>query len=175
MRLLSSKVASVVDGPKKATNDIAKWSASITQERTRPDGGYRVAIYARSASKTTSHSASHVSAQIAELEALCEQRRWIVSDCYVDHGTSGKLITWDGLSRLLKDAEARPRPFDAVLVREPGHISRLLVVVVVFIEHLQERGVEMRTPNQLLDRRTFDDGSGPLALRLTPTVCRVAE
>jgi hypothetical protein len=49
------------------------------------------------------------------------------------------------------------------------------MMLVLLIEHLQERGVATRTPNQLLDRHTFDDGSGPLALRATSTVSHVAE
>lgn len=173
MRLLSAKVASVVDEPRMATNSNAKWPAS--RARISPGGEYWVAIYAQSASETTSHSASHVSTQIAEIEGLCEQRHWIVPDCYVDRVTSDMSTVHKGLHRLLRDAEARPRPFDAVLVREPSCISRALVVLVVLIEHLKACGVEVRTPNQSLDRRTFDDGSGPLALRLTPTICRVAK
>lgn len=130
------------------TNSKVKEPTPRVQDKIRPDGEYRVAIYARSASETTSYPTSHVSTQIAELEGLCEQRRWRVSDCYVDRGTSGMSTVRKGLHDLFRDAEARPRLFDAVLVRDLSRLSRSIKVAVALVEHLQAFGLEVRTPNQ---------------------------
>jgi DNA invertase Pin-like site-specific DNA recombinase len=137
-------------------------------ERGMPDGEYRLAIYARSASETSSHPASHVSTQIAERSALCEQRGWKVVICYADRATSGLSTVRKGLEDLLRDAETRPRPFDIVLVRDPSRIARSIPVWLATAEKLKACGLRVRTSDQLAHTREYEQSSCQIGETVLP-------
>ena len=140
-----------------------------------PDKGCRVAIYARSANEYQANLASHVSTQIAELSALCEQQEWKVVGCYVDRATSGLSTERKGLHGLLRDAEIRPQPFDIVLVRGQSRIARSIPAWLAIVEALEACGLRVRTPDLLADAREDEPGSLTIADRILATIVRLTK
>jgi Resolvase, N terminal domain len=64
----------------------------------------RAAIYAR---VSTLNGHQDPSMQTRELEEYCRRRAWLVFDCYVDNGFSGKKDSRPQLNRMMQDAHER--------------------------------------------------------------------
>jgi DNA invertase Pin-like site-specific DNA recombinase len=101
-----------------------------------------VAVYARFS--TTLQDARSIEDQLRRCGRFAKERGWTVTAEFSDAAQSGATLDRAGLQRLLASADARPRPFDAVLVddlsrlsRDAGHSWRIV------FEDLAGRGVEL--------------------------------
>jgi DNA invertase Pin-like site-specific DNA recombinase len=99
----------------------------VRQENSDPTT-VRAAIYAR---VSTLNGHQDPSMQTRELEEYCRRRGWLVFDCYVDNGFSGKKDSRPQLNRMMQDAHERR--FDVVVVwrfdrfaRSVSHLLRAL-------------------------------------------------
>jgi site-specific DNA recombinase len=114
--------------------------------------GLRCAIYKRFPSDIQRR------ASLEDQERNCrdaaDQKGWTVVDEYVreDEALSGRaLFHREGLQSLLREAERRPRPFDALLVEDTSVLGRDLTDVLKLAQLLEHLGIRLFLVSQSLD------------------------
>jgi len=105
------------------------------------------AIYER---KSTAQSdVADEAKSLAHQEALCRafiaRQGWTVVDAhiYVDEGVSGAIFERPGLRQLLDAAEARPRPFDVVVMYAEDRLGRDVVETGYVAKRLIDNGMRI--------------------------------
>src|SRR5215471_14501949 len=105
------------------------------------------AIYER---KSTAQSdVAEEAKSVVHQEALCRafitRQGWTVADAhvYVDEAVSGAIFERPGLRQLLDAAEARPRPFDAVVMYAEDRLGRDVVETGYLAKRIIDNGVRL--------------------------------
>ncbi|MFJ2176438.1 recombinase family protein [Streptomyces sp. NPDC087851] len=93
--------------------------------------------------------------------AHIEKKGWQLVDTYVDEGVSGSLEAFkrDELSRLMRDANKVPRPFDVVVVNEERAIGRRDRAFWPWVWELEDLGVFVAIVKGDYDNTTPDGRS----------------
>jgi DNA invertase Pin-like site-specific DNA recombinase len=109
----------------------------------------RVAIYAR-----VSTSEQTVENQLRDLRQVCERHGWLIVGEFCDQGVSGALGQDErkALSDLMKSAMRRE--FDRVVVWSVDRLARSLKHLVLLLEDLKDKGINVYSHKQGLDTST---------------------
>jgi len=122
------------------------------------------ALYAR-----VSTTDQDCSSQLNEMRAFCERRGHQIYAEYVDEGWSGKNQERPQFARVLRDANAKQRKFDAIVVYKLDRFGRSVLHLMESVERLNRRGVRLIACSQSLD--TDDDtATGRLMLQILAAV-----
>jgi site-specific DNA recombinase len=108
----------------------------------------RAAIYARKSTEDerTAEDGRSVDRQVALARAFCGRQGWAVAtDWVLTDERSGADFTRPGLLRLLAGAEARPRPFDVLVVMNVDRIGRNMFRTGAVVQRLHAAGVAIYT------------------------------
>ena len=111
----------------------------------------RCAVYARIS--TDRQNPLSIDDQIHKCDELAKFKEWKVLDNYVyrDEAISGTTEDRPGLQRLFKDLEARPCPFDVLLVDDTSRLSRKTEDVLGISERLKFADVRVIYVSQGID------------------------
>ena len=104
------------------------------------------AIYARVS--TTGHG-QDVGLQLDDLNALVEDREWVLADSYIDDGVSGAKESRPELDRLLDDARAGR--FQVLVVWKLDRLSRSLRDLLHIMDLITERKAGFRSLTESID------------------------
>ncbi len=114
----------------------------------------RCAIYARYSSDLQRDRS--IEDQIRNCQRHADQNGWLVlsGHIYSDRAMSGaSTFGRTGLERLLREAEASPRPFDYVLIDDTSRLSRKMGEVDTIVERLRFHGIHVYFVSQGIDSR----------------------
>lgn len=106
------------------------------------------AVYARYSSDLQNPRSA--ADQVAVCRKRADERGWYLLDShvYLDEGISGaSLLNRPGLLKLLAAAEARPKPFDCVMVEDTSRLSRAWGETQEIIQRLAFYGVDVHFVN----------------------------
>lgn len=123
----------------------------------------RCAIYARYSSDLQRDRS--IDDQVRNCRQFAEKKDWVVLDghIYTDRAVSGATIAGrSGLAELLKTAEAKPRPFDYVLVDDTSRLSRDKIEQLQIIRDLEDSGIFIYFVSDNIDTR--DETAGDVLL-----------
>lgn len=111
----------------------------------------RAAIYARYSSDRQSHCS--LEDQIRKCREYADRQSWEIlpDQIFTDAAISGAVSERNGLTKLLRAAETKPRPFDLILVDDTSRLSRKTSDAMAFSERLKFAGVHLVFPSQGID------------------------
>jgi DNA invertase Pin-like site-specific DNA recombinase len=90
--------------------------------------------------------------QTRELEEYCQRRGWLVFDCYIDSGVSGKKDSRPQLNRMLQDAHERR--FSVVVVWRFDRFARSVSHLLRALETFDALGIEFVSLSEQVDTST---------------------
>lgn len=118
----------------------------------------KVALYAR-VSKLNGHQDPEV--QLLQLRQYCKDRKWTVTQEYVDHGVSGAKARRPERDRLITDA--KNHTFESVLVWKLDRWGRSLMDLHQTVADLQALGIGFLS---MMDNLNFDTAMGKLSFAI---------
>jgi DNA invertase Pin-like site-specific DNA recombinase len=86
------------------------------------------------------------------LKEYCHRRGWLVFDCYVDNGVSGKKDSRPQLNRMMQDAHERQ--FDVVVVWRFDRFARSVSHLLRALETFNSLGVQFVSLSEQVDTST---------------------
>ena len=106
------------------------------------------AIYARKSTEQNgvADDAKSVTRQIEHARIYAERKGWCVAaeHIYSDDGISGaEFVKRPGLTRLLNALEAKPRPFDVLIMSEESRLGREQIETSYVLKQLTDAGVRV--------------------------------
>lgn len=128
----------------------------------------RVALYVRVSTKRQADSGMSIGDQKSRLTAHCREKGWSIAEIYEDPGYSAKTMRRPGLTRLLADAERKPRPFDLVLAMDSSRVSRVTINFLTIHGLLAKHSIRLTC----LD---LPDDMGPEGKLIATVLASVAE
>lgn len=110
-----------------------------------------VALYAR---VSTLDKGQDPELQLRELRAYAAAQGLVVFEEYVEHGVSGAKDSRPALNRMMSDAKASPRKFDAIMVWKFDRFARSLRHLINSLFTLNEHGVAFMSLRDNVDLST---------------------
>jgi len=90
--------------------------------------------------------------QLSILREYCAQRKWTITEEYVDEGVSGAKASRPAFDRMKRDA--RKQKFGVLLVWKYDRFARSLVMLVQGLAELRSLGIDFVSSTQQLDTTT---------------------
>jgi DNA invertase Pin-like site-specific DNA recombinase len=128
----------------------------------------RVVLYVRVSTKRQADSGMSIEDQKSRLTAHCREKGWSIAGVYEDPGYSAKTMRRPGLTRLLADAERKPRQFDLVLAMDSSRVSRVTINFLTIHGLLAKHSIRLTC----LD---LPDDMGPEGKLIATVLASVAE